>query len=338
MMQARDARALLWMLAAGLTANALVGCTSKGHAAPGDASGSSSGAPAGGSAGGGCEGGSCATDPNWAQWPMPNSPLDVAAGAPNPQSFTDRSDGTVIDNVTGLIWQQAIPAMLYAWADALSYCSRLTLAGRSDWRLPTYVELVSIVDYSRSSPAIDAVHFPNTTATNFWSSSPVGTLPSKARFVSFSDGSSDSYTSFDVSLLYNVRCCIAPPAAANTAQGRYTIAGGTVYDTKTKLTWQQMSPSIAGTWASAKAYCPGLNLQGAGWRLPTVKELTTIVDVTQAGTSVDATAFPGAPSHYYWSSTPLAGDANNAWLVDFSGGAAYAFGAISVEYDMRCVR
>jgi hypothetical protein len=269
---------------------------------------------------------------------MPNSPVEVAAGAPNPESYTVHTDGTVIDNVTGLLWQQAVPAPLYAWADALSYCSKLTFAGRSGWRLPTYVELVSIVDYSRSSPAIDTVNFPSTPTTNFWSSSPLGTLPSKARFVNFSDGSTESYNSYDVSLLYNVRCCIAPPAPANPTPGRYTLASGTVYDTKTKLTWQQVSPSTPGTWASAKGYCPGLNLQGMGWRLPTVKELTTIVDVAQAGTSVDATAFPGAPSHYYWSSTPLAGDANNAWLIDFSGGAAYAFGAISVEYDMRCVR
>ena len=54
------------------------------------------------------------TDPTWAQWPMPNSPVDVEAGAPNPESYTDNGDGTVSDNVTGLMWQQAASASTFA--------------------------------------------------------------------------------------------------------------------------------------------------------------------------------------------------------------------------------
>ena len=60
---------------------------------------------------------------------------------------------------------------------------------------------------------------------------------------------------------------------------RYTTAGGTVYDTKTKLTWQQAISSSTYTWADAQTYCAGvsMSLGGTGWRLPTLVELKTIV-------------------------------------------------------------
>jgi hypothetical protein len=53
---------------------------------------------------------------------MPNSQVDVTAGAPNLESYTDNGDGTVTDNVTGLMWQQAVPATTYTWANAVAYC------------------------------------------------------------------------------------------------------------------------------------------------------------------------------------------------------------------------
>ena len=98
-------------------------------------------------------------DPNWAEWPMPNGPTDVAAGVPNPESYTDNGDQTVTDNVTGLMWQQAIAPGTYSYAAALAYCPTLTLGGHSDWRLPSIIELVSLVDYG-SSTAINGTYFP----------------------------------------------------------------------------------------------------------------------------------------------------------------------------------
>jgi hypothetical protein len=44
------------------------------------------------------------------------------------------------------------------------------LAGRDDWRLPSAVELQSIVDYGHSAPSIDSTVFPNTPAAVFWTS------------------------------------------------------------------------------------------------------------------------------------------------------------------------
>ena len=43
------------------------------------------------------------------------------------------------------------------------------LCGASDWRMPGFDELVSIVHYGRRFPAIDTDYFPNTTSDDFWS-------------------------------------------------------------------------------------------------------------------------------------------------------------------------
>jgi hypothetical protein len=74
--------------------------------------------------------------------------------------FTDNSNSTVTDNATGLMWQQADDGTTREWADSLSYCEALSLAGHFDWRLPDNKELQSIVDYDKTDwPAIDTNFF-----------------------------------------------------------------------------------------------------------------------------------------------------------------------------------
>ncbi|HRI65057.1 MAG TPA: DUF1566 domain-containing protein, partial [Polyangium sp.] len=62
---------------------------------------------------------------------------------------------------------------------------------------------------------------------------------------------------------------------ADSPPGRFEVVNGTVLDKKTKLTWQQTSPSMSYTWADAKNYCTtnAASLEGIGWRLPSMKEL-----------------------------------------------------------------
>ena len=133
-------------------------------------------------------------------------------------------------------------------------------------------------------------------------------------------------------------------ADASAPTGRYVVTSGgtgngTVYDTKTKLTWQQTVPSTAYTWANAKTYCAGVgaSLGGTGWRLPTLKELQTIVDYSQSNPSIDSTAFPSTPGNVFWSSSPLAGSSSNAWSVDFGYGYTGNVVVSNPRY-VRCVR
>jgi hypothetical protein len=140
-------------------------------------------------------------DPNWDEWPVPNSQVDVTAGAPNLESYTDNGDSTVTDNVTGLMWQQAVPATQYDWADAVAYCTTLTLAGHSDWRLPSVIELVSIVDFGQYNPSITPTYFPSTPSDFFWSAAPAAGIWCS---VNFYDGSTGS--GLEVSDHAYVRC------------------------------------------------------------------------------------------------------------------------------------
>ena len=75
-------------------------------------------------------------------------------------NYVDNGDGTITDNATGLMWQQADDGNTRDWENSLSYAEGLSLAGYDDWRLPNAKELHSILDYTRcpdvtNSPAID---------------------------------------------------------------------------------------------------------------------------------------------------------------------------------------
>ena len=77
----------------------------------------------------------------------------------NDPSYTDNGDGTITDNVTGLVWTQDISSYSMPWSDASSYCESLTTGGYTDWRLPTVKELWSIRDFSQGWPWVDTDYF-----------------------------------------------------------------------------------------------------------------------------------------------------------------------------------
>ncbi|MEI6647319.1 MAG: DUF1566 domain-containing protein, partial [bacterium] len=85
--------------------------------------------------------------------------------------FIKNGDGTTTDQDTGLIWQQAQLNSTTNWESALQYAENLTLAGRSDWRLPNIKELQSINDETIVSPSVSTNFFPGTVnGARYWSS------------------------------------------------------------------------------------------------------------------------------------------------------------------------
>lgn len=149
-------------------------------------------------------------DPTWAEWPIPNSPSD-SPPAPNLQSFTANNDGTVTDNVTGLMWQQSGSTATYIWGtistggSAQNYCSTATTGGYKDWRLPSQIELLSIVDWSVSSPAINTTYFLTPSAA-FWSTTGTSADPWWVDFTSgFSCDNNDTDTPLTVAYARCVR-------------------------------------------------------------------------------------------------------------------------------------
>jgi len=131
---------------------------------------------------------------------------------------------------------------------------------------------------------------------------------------------------------------IAAKGRASAPAGRYRVANGAVYDTKTKLTWQQSIPASTYAQSDAANYCAALGLNGAMWRLPTGKELITLVDVSVAypGPTLDSTAFPATPGDYFWSMTPFEGTPDNAWAVSFNYGGPDGYYTSALHY-VRCV-
>ncbi|HET8935157.1 MAG TPA: DUF1566 domain-containing protein [Polyangiales bacterium] len=122
-------------------------------------------------------------------------------------NFVDNRDGTISDKRSGLTWQRDITVSFAptcnariaaqsqaadscTWMQALSYCATLDLAG-TGWRLPTRAELESIVNSSRTMPAVDVNVFPDTLAQWFWTSSPKVHSTDSAWIIDFSDGSAN---------------------------------------------------------------------------------------------------------------------------------------------------
>jgi Protein of unknown function (DUF1566) len=131
----------------------------------------------------GCDGGPSI---DWDEWPIPNSAVDVEGGAPNLESYTDNGDGTVTDNLTGLMWQQSVATTSYfVYSDALVYCGALSLGGHCGWRVPSEAELFSIVDVGQYSPSINTTYFPATPLGTYWSSTLSAGSPDQAWCVDF---------------------------------------------------------------------------------------------------------------------------------------------------------
>ncbi|MCP4361443.1 MAG: DUF1566 domain-containing protein [Chloroflexi bacterium] len=98
---------------------------------------------------------------------------------PSPR-FTDNADGTVTDNLTGLIWLQNANCWgMLIWTNALSNANGLADGScgltdgsvASDWRLPNVNELYSLIDFSQYTPAIPSGHpFTSVQPNIYWSS------------------------------------------------------------------------------------------------------------------------------------------------------------------------
>lgn len=106
----------------------------------------------------------------------------------------------------------------------------------------------------------------------------------------------------------------------------------------TGLVWEQAPDATARPWAAAISYCVNKNVGGTrGWRVPSVAELTSLIDPSLPAPFVPATAFTGLQSSLYWSATSSADIPNRAWPVFFSVGDVNPSLKASSHY-VWCVR
>jgi len=125
--------------------------------------------------------------------------------------FTDNLDGTVRDDITGLIWQQSEGGS-HTWEEALSYCENLPLGEQNNWRLPNHNELLSLANLTPSGPTINSEYFPVAFPSNYWTSTTVAFSPSEAWNIGFNDNQVEKGVNKTASAY--VRCVLGGDAAS----------------------------------------------------------------------------------------------------------------------------
>ena len=99
--------------------------------------------------------------------------------------------GVVLDKRNGICWQDTVESKESSedWDNAVAYCDKLELAGMEQWRLPTFQELLSIVDYRKINPAINPA-FDFVEERTYWTSTTFAPNVSRAWTIDFRTGKS----------------------------------------------------------------------------------------------------------------------------------------------------
>jgi hypothetical protein len=97
----------------------------------------------------------------------------------------------VRDNETGLVWEKSPSSSPAAdWVQATANCVNKSIAGRKGWRLPSVVELATLIETSQSVPTLPAGHpFTNVQADNYWTATTYAQDANIAWGVNFNGGS-----------------------------------------------------------------------------------------------------------------------------------------------------
>ncbi|MFV8333519.1 DUF1566 domain-containing protein [Flavobacterium sp. GSP14] len=259
----------------------------------------------------------------------------------NMPSFTNNANGTIIDNVTGLMWQQADGGEMTI-ESAYTYADNLVLGGFSDWRLPTPRESFSILNHQNTNPALNTTYFTNTNAgywwtntyqtgdnTKVWVTNAGGGIGNKPKSETISAGGTSKFHA------RAVRDITTPAVISN----HFTDNGnGTITDNLTQLIWQKTPNATAVTWENAITYAEGLSLASANdWRLPNIKELQSLNDESLSNPSVNQTFFGSIGVKNYWSSTTVQNQTLNAWFWNTEFGIT-TFGLKTTVNYVICVK
>lgn len=142
------------------------------------------------------------------------------------------------------------------------------------------------------------------------------------------------------------------PMALCAFAAPFTVSadGQEVTDIKTGLIWRRcaegMTASGGTCTGAASAYTHEAALTrastqatatGVAWRLPNIKELSSVADKSRINPAIDVAAFPATRASYFWSSWPYVGVTNGAWDVYFGNGGVYG-GYRSNAFYVRLVR
>lgn len=249
----------------------------------------------------------------------------------NIPSYTNNGDGTVTDNVTGLMWSKS-PDLngdgIINYDDKISleeseqFIKEFTLAGYTDWRIPTIKELYSLIDfsgidissYSATStegltPFIDTRYFDfgygdlsyerlidaQMLTTTIYTSTTMENA--KTLFgVNFADGRIKGY---GLTSPKGEKKFYAYFVRGNSDYGKNDFVeteDGTIVDKATGLMWMKDDSGKGMAWQEALEYAENYSYGGYDdWRLPSVKELQSIVDYDRSPDFTSSAAISPPP-------------------------------------------
>jgi hypothetical protein len=244
-------------------------------------------------------------------------------------------EGTQYDPITKLMWART-PLVQQGNSDLQASCSALTLNGMQTWRVPTRLELISLIDFGRSSPAFD----PQAFAADPFEPDPyisASLLPDNSMFhwgVAFAYGNVVPITnSVSQSLL---RCVAGEPLQT---MWQLDVTGETATEGLSKTQWQVHESTEVFTWINALQYCDTLDLAGySDWRLPSIKELLLIIEDNGPNTAYTPSVFPTSANDEVWSSTPYVADGAQSWTLSLNNGTTSQAPNDSAQLAVRCVR
>ncbi len=284
--------------------------------------------------------------------------------AGNEPSYTDNGDETITDNVTGLMWQKGSGSKM-TYDQAKSTVESFDLAGYSDWRLPTIKELYSLILFSGQDPSgyngtstANLIPFIDTDYFDFEYGDPsVGERIIDSQFatsnidvgdsqfgggnlmfgVNFADGRIKGYPTGAMPGQSQGKTFFVLFVRGNSNYGVNDFndnSDGTITDRATGLMWNKDDSGKGMTWQEALEYAEGNELAGySDWRLPSVKELQSIVDYSRAPGATNSAAIDpvfncteitneaGQKDYpYFWSNT------THANMQSKGGGAYVSFG------------
>ncbi len=223
----------------------------------------------------------------------------------NTPSYTNNGDGTITDNVTGLMWEIDMGNKT-SFAEAFSKASESTLGGYNDWRVPTIKELYSLIQFTGSVQGGSAINF--FIDTNYFDQ-PLGNTNIGEREIDAQTWSSTEYvgrtmnsdeTVFGVNFIDGrikgypkyvpgsgtAKTMYFRMVRGNTNYGQNNFVDngdGTISDLATGLMWQKSDNGNGLNWEEALSYAQSQETANhSDWRLPNAKELQSIVDYSRS--------------------------------------------------------
>ena len=247
----------------------------------------------------------------------------------NAPAYTDNNDGTITDNVTGLMWAKTCDMDgdgdidyddKLSYEEAMESAETFDLAGYSDWRLPSIKEQYSMIIFSGIDvsgyegdteglvPFVDTDYFDfgygdedageriidaqMATSTLY-----VGTtmIDDETMFgVNFADGRIKGYPTGPMPGQTEDKQFYVYYVRGNIAYGENDFQNnndGTITDNATGLMWTQDDSGEGLIWEDALSYADSYEFAGhSDWRLPNAKELQSIVDYTRSLQTTDSPA------------------------------------------------